>query len=210
MLLGNPLLDPQTGLGNFFGMLQAATNAAFGTKGTIITLDLTELIKSEADDRKTVDSYIRALAGLLRAEIARNDYRRMAAFRIGDGEFVVVLPEKTQAEAENLATEISVLFREKAFWHGVPDAGIRTSTVTYGEYGKNGVPFPPSSKPLIWPWPTAGMLISPCISRSGRRNSSTTWWRGFMKPWTCWMRLLPLPCTMRSPVYPITGRRGYS
>ncbi|NLZ43467.1 MAG: diguanylate cyclase [Clostridia bacterium] len=139
MLMGNPLLDPQTGLGNFFGMLKAATNATFGTKGTIITLDLTELIKDETNDKKTVDSYIRALAGLLRAEIARNDYRRMAAFRIGDGEFVVVLPEKTQAEAENLATEINVLFREKTFWHGVPDAGIRTSIVTYGEYGKNGV-----------------------------------------------------------------------
>ncbi|NLY89044.1 MAG: diguanylate cyclase [Firmicutes bacterium] len=139
MLMGNLLYDSQTGLGNFFGLLKAATNTVFGTKGTIITLDLTELIKDETNDKKTIDSCIRALAGLLRAEIARDDYRRMAAFRIGEGEFVIVLPEKTQAEAESLATEISILFREKAFWHSVPNAEIRTSIVTYGEYGKNGV-----------------------------------------------------------------------
>lgn len=137
--MGNFLLDPQTGLGNFFAMLKAATSAAFGTKGTIVTLDLTELIKDETNDKKTIDSCIRALAGLLRAEIARDDYQRMAAFRIGDGEFVIVLPEKTQAEAENLATEIDVLFREKASWHSASGAEICISTVTYGEYGKNGV-----------------------------------------------------------------------
>mgnify|MGYP001431208377 CR=1 FL=1 len=138
MLMGNLFLDPQTGLGNFFGLLKAATSGAFGIKGTIITLDLTELLADETHDKKTVDSCIRALAGLIRAEIARDDYRRIAAFRIGDGEFVMVLPEKTQAEAENLATEIGILFREKASWHSVPNAEIRTGTATYGEYGKNG------------------------------------------------------------------------
>lgn len=143
MLMGNLFVDPQTGLGNFFGMLEAATGEAFGTKGTIITIDLTELIKDKTIGKKTVDSCIRALAGLLRAEISRDNYRRMAAFRIGDGEFIIVLPEKTQAEAENLATEIGVLFREKASWHcharALPNPEMRTSTVAYGEYGKNGV-----------------------------------------------------------------------
>src|SRR5690554_1488219 len=138
MLMGNLFFDPQTGLGNFFGLLKAATNGTFGTKGTIITLDLTELIKDETNDKKTIDSCIRALAGLIRAEITRDDYRRMAAFRIGDGEFVIVLPEKTQAEAENLAAEINLLFREKASWHSVPGVEVCTGTATYGEYGKNG------------------------------------------------------------------------
>ena len=66
----------------------------------------------------------------------------MAAFRIGDGEFVIVLPEKTQAEAENLAAEINLLFREKASWHSVPGVEVCTGTATYGEYGKTAPPFP--------------------------------------------------------------------
>jgi len=139
MLMGNLFVDPHTGLRNFFGMLEAAHNEAFGTKGTIMALDITELTKNRKTERKIIDSCVRALAGLLRAEISRQAYSQTTVFRIGDGEFITIMPEKTQAEAENLAREIDVLFRERAFWDGVADAKVRTAVMVYGDYGKKNI-----------------------------------------------------------------------
>ncbi|MCL6588426.1 MAG: diguanylate cyclase [Firmicutes bacterium] len=137
MLKSDLCIDPFTGLSNLFGLFESSGKGAFDQAGVVVAIDIDYLKElSKNCSPKITEDCARALAGLLRSLTGyQSPNDKAEAFRIGEDEFILVLPGKTAKEAQEIANELKTNFHEKVMKNGILGAGLCTAVVQYEERG---------------------------------------------------------------------------
>jgi diguanylate cyclase (GGDEF)-like protein len=137
MLKSDLCIDPFTGLSNLFGLFESSGKGTFDQAGVVVAIDIAYLREiSKNCGLKMTEDCVRALAGLLRSLTGpQSPDNKAEAFRIGEDEFILVLPGKGAKDAQVIATELKTNFREKVTNNGVLGAGLCTAIVPYEKRG---------------------------------------------------------------------------
>lgn len=129
-------MDPLTGMENLFGLLETDIGALCGTNGTIIFLDLVDLMGvNERHGRHIGDVYIKTLAEIIKKHVLNtgNAPACIRAFRYGGDEFIVILPDIMNTSYDAIFSEVNRLLREEMLQYGIEKAGIYWALWIYEE-----------------------------------------------------------------------------
>lgn len=126
-------IDPFTGLPNLFGLLESTATRIFLETGALIAFDIVCLnVINLTYGRKTGDSCVRALAGLLRSEVSKPE-SIATAYRTGGDEFILILPHKANEEAHQIANGIQIRFLEMMEGFGISGTNLRIAVIPCAE-----------------------------------------------------------------------------
>jgi GGDEF domain-containing protein len=136
MLKSDLCIDPFTGLANLFGLFESSGKGTFDQAGVIVAIDIAYLKNTSKNySLKITEDCVRALAGLMRNVICQSPDAAEEAFRIGEDEFILVLPGKKAQEAQRIALDLKFKFREIVTNSGILGVGLCTAVVQYEERG---------------------------------------------------------------------------
>ena len=130
----NLYIDPLTGMNNLFNLLECDMKSTFGDKGTIIYIDIKDLMAvNNSYGRHIGDIYIKSLGDSINNVLSRYSTSTdiIKTYRVGGDEFLIYFASDNKYNLNDLILNIDSKLKQKMSQYNIDNIGIHAAIWSY-------------------------------------------------------------------------------